>query len=151
MHVALAVFQPYRDLKSGDNQSLKIQVTRSGTEPRTSSSASQELNHSATAAPFRVKTVEAVILWVYCTILLALAWFGTFRASLFIFLNYFLWLRITVEFSTRNAHMVHIVNYLGWSLFFIFLSATPSTSNWTVNTVWWCLGTLPIEQGVDWQ
>ena len=42
---------PYRDLKAGDNQSLKIQVARTGIEPRSSSSASQELNHSATAAP----------------------------------------------------------------------------------------------------
>ena len=52
IYVALAVFQPYRDLEAGDNQSLKIQVARRGIEPRTSCSASQELNHSATAAPF---------------------------------------------------------------------------------------------------
>ena len=51
IYVALAVFQPYRDLEAGDNQSLKIQVARRGIEPRTSCSASQELNHSATAAP----------------------------------------------------------------------------------------------------
>ena len=50
IYVALAVFQPYRDLEAGDNQSLKIQVARRGIEPRTSCSASQELNHSATAA-----------------------------------------------------------------------------------------------------
>ena len=49
--VSLAVFQPYRDLEAGDNQSLKIQVARPGIEPRTSCSASKELNHSATAAP----------------------------------------------------------------------------------------------------
>ena len=54
IYVALAVFQPYRDLEAGDNQSLKIQVARRGIEPRTSCSASQELNHSATAAPFDV-------------------------------------------------------------------------------------------------
>ena len=51
IYVALAVFQLYRDLEAGDNQSLKIQVARRGIEPRTSCSASQELNHSATAAP----------------------------------------------------------------------------------------------------
>ena len=51
IYVALAVFQPYRDLEAGDNQSLKIQVARRGIEPRTSCSASQELSHSATAAP----------------------------------------------------------------------------------------------------
>ena len=52
IYVALAVFQPYRDLEAGDNQSLKIQVARRGIEPRTSCSATQELNHSATAAPY---------------------------------------------------------------------------------------------------
>ena len=51
IYVASAVFQPYRDLEAGDNQSLKIQVTRPGIEPRSSCSASQELNHSATTAP----------------------------------------------------------------------------------------------------
>ena len=30
IYVALAVFQPYRDLEAGDNQSLKIQVARRG-------------------------------------------------------------------------------------------------------------------------
>ena len=43
IYVASAVFQPYRDLDAGDNQSLKIQVARRGIEPRTSCSASQEL------------------------------------------------------------------------------------------------------------
>ena len=51
INVALAVFQPYRDLEIGDNQSLKIQVVRPENEPRTSCSASQELNHLANAAP----------------------------------------------------------------------------------------------------
>ena len=51
IYVATAVFQPYRDLEAGDNQSLKIQVARPGIEPRSSCSASQELYHSATAAP----------------------------------------------------------------------------------------------------
>ena len=49
--VDLAIFQPYLDLEAGDNQSLKIQVARPRIEPRSSCSASQELNHSATAAP----------------------------------------------------------------------------------------------------
>ena len=64
IYVALAVFQPYRDLEAGDNQSLKIQVARRGIEPRTSCSASQELNHSATAAPER--HCEALILITTC-------------------------------------------------------------------------------------
>ena len=55
INVDLAIFQPYLDLEAGDNQSLKIQVARPGIEPRTSCSASQELNHSATAAPFDFK------------------------------------------------------------------------------------------------
>ena len=50
-YVALAVFQPYRDLEAGDNQSLKIQVARLGIEPWSCCSANQELNHTATAAP----------------------------------------------------------------------------------------------------
>ena len=52
INVDLAIFQPYLDLEAGDNQSLKIQVARPGIQPRSSCSASQELNHSATAAPF---------------------------------------------------------------------------------------------------
>ena len=52
INVDLAIFQPYLDLEAGDNQSLKIQVARPEIEPRSSCSAIQELNHSATAAPF---------------------------------------------------------------------------------------------------
>ena len=51
INVDLAIFQPYLDLEAGDNQSLKIQVARPGIEPRSSCSESQELNHSAIAAP----------------------------------------------------------------------------------------------------
>ena len=51
INVDLAIFQPYLDLEAGGNQYLKIQVARPGIEPRSSCSASQELNHSATAAP----------------------------------------------------------------------------------------------------
>ena len=51
INVDLVIFQPYLDLEAGDNQSLKIQVARPGIEPRSSCSASQELNHSATTAP----------------------------------------------------------------------------------------------------
>ena len=50
INVDLAIFQPYFDLEAGDNHSLKIQVARPGIEPGSSCSASQELNHSATAA-----------------------------------------------------------------------------------------------------
>ena len=49
--VDLVIFQPYLNLEAGDNQSLKIQVARLGIKPRSSCSANQELNHSATAAP----------------------------------------------------------------------------------------------------
>ena len=51
INVDLAIFQPYLDLEAGNNQSLKIQVARPGIEPRSSCSASQKLNHLATAAP----------------------------------------------------------------------------------------------------
>ena len=51
INVYLTIFQPYLDLEAGDNQSLKIQVARPGIEPRSSCSASQELNHSANTAP----------------------------------------------------------------------------------------------------
>ena len=51
IYVASAVFQPYRDLEVGNNQSLKIQVARLEIEPWSSCSISQELNHSTTAAP----------------------------------------------------------------------------------------------------
>ena len=54
INVDLAIFQPYLDLEAGDNQSLKIQVARPGIEPRSSCPASQELNHSATAAPINI-------------------------------------------------------------------------------------------------
>ena len=33
IYVASAVFQPYRDLEAGDNQSLKIQVARRESKP----------------------------------------------------------------------------------------------------------------------
>ena len=54
INVDLAIFQPYLDLEAGDNQSLKIQVARPGIEPRSSCSASQELNHSVTTAPYQI-------------------------------------------------------------------------------------------------
>ena len=62
INVDLAIFQPYLDLEAGDNQSLKIQVTRPEIEPRSSCSASQELNHSATTAPSvcRDKTIDLI-------------------------------------------------------------------------------------------
>ena len=53
---------PMRVVK-GDNQSLKIEVARPGIEPRSSCSVrSQELNHSATAAPMghNVEEEEAI-------------------------------------------------------------------------------------------
>ena len=53
INVDLAIFQPYLDLEAGYNQSLKVQVARTGIEPPSSCSASQGLNHSATAAPHR--------------------------------------------------------------------------------------------------
>ena len=64
INVDLAIFQPYLDLEAGDNQSLKIQVARPEIEPRSSCSAIQELNHSATAAFYDVtwKTFTSLIM-----------------------------------------------------------------------------------------
>ena len=56
--VDLAIFQPYLDLEAGDNQSLKIQVAGPEIKPRSSCSASQELNHSATTAPNYLCTIK---------------------------------------------------------------------------------------------
>ena len=64
IYVDLAVFQPYLNLEAGDNQSRKIRVARPGIEPRSSCSASQELNHSATAAPI---IHNQKIYFVHCT------------------------------------------------------------------------------------
>ena len=50
IYVNLEIFHPYRDLEAGDNQS-EIVAARPGIEPRTSCSASQELNHCIIAAP----------------------------------------------------------------------------------------------------
>ena len=58
INVDLAIFQPYLDLEAGDNQSLKIQVARPGIEPRSSRSTSQELIHSATAAPILLNAIN---------------------------------------------------------------------------------------------
>ena len=68
IYVASAVFQPYRDLEAGVNQSLKIQVARRGIEPRSSCFASQELNHSATAAPFTTCTYACTCNELLCDI-----------------------------------------------------------------------------------
>ena len=52
IYVALAVFQPYRDLEAGENHAIfEIVGARPGIEPQTSCSATQELNHYTTAAP----------------------------------------------------------------------------------------------------
>ena len=61
INVDLAIFQSYLDLEAGDNQSLKIQVARPGIEPRSSCSASQQLNHSTTTAP--VLHEDKFIIW----------------------------------------------------------------------------------------
>ena len=61
INVDVAIIQPYLDLKAGDNQSLKIQVARPGIEPRSSCSVSQELNHSAVAAPISLAKTRIVL------------------------------------------------------------------------------------------
>ena len=65
INVDLAIFQPYLDLEAGDNQSLKIQVARPGIETRSSCSASQELNNSATAAPLEPYNAYRIMKYIY--------------------------------------------------------------------------------------
>ena len=67
IYVTSAVFQPYRDLEAGHNQSLKIQVARPGIEPWSSCFPSQELNHSATAAPYCF-LIRGQILQYFCPV-----------------------------------------------------------------------------------
>ena len=68
INVDLAIFQPYLDLDAGDNQSLKIQVARPGIEPRSSCSASQELNHSTTAAPLVDGGIQYIMHYTHDTV-----------------------------------------------------------------------------------
>ena len=79
IYVALAIFQPYRDLEAGDNQSLKIQVARPGIEPLSSCSASQELNHSATTAPSMSVTKNCIkyIIAIYMILFLSRSLYST--------------------------------------------------------------------------
>ena len=57
-----------------------------------------------------LKFIEFVILWFnYITSLLASASFGTFVTSLFNFLNYFVWLRITDEDSVTEMRIWSIL------------------------------------------
>ena len=71
---------------------------------------------SLRASKFSVlKFIEIVILWIYyMASLLASASFGTFVTSLFNFLNYLVWLRITDEGSVLL--MVHIVNEIRFKM-----------------------------------
>ena len=63
------------------------------------------------ASKFSVlKFIEIVILWIYnMASLLASASFGTFVRSLFNFLNYFVWLRITDEGSVTEMRIWSIL------------------------------------------
>ena len=67
---------------------------------------------------FVLKFIEIVILWIYYMASISTSVsFGTFVTSLFNFLNYFVWLKITDEVSV--PFMVHIVKmvFISWSLF----------------------------------
>ena len=56
-----------------------------------------------------LKLIEIVISWVYYTILLAWASFGTFWPLFFNFFNYFLWLSITDEGSVPEMRILSIL------------------------------------------
>ena len=51
INVDLAIFQPYLDLEAGDNHISENSSGEAGNRTPVSCSASQELNHSTTAAP----------------------------------------------------------------------------------------------------
>ena len=55
------------------------------------------------------KSIEIVILWVYYTIPFGFSLFRHFGASLFNFLNYFVWLRITDEGSVPEMRIWSIL------------------------------------------
>ena len=76
----------------------------------------QLIRTASRASKFSVlKFIEIVILLIYyIASLLASASFGTFVTSLFNFLNYFVWLRITDEGSV--PFMVHIVNEIRFKM-----------------------------------
>ena len=79
IYVASAVFQPYRELEAGDNQSLEFEW-----RDQASCSASQKLNHSATAAPFKYLRVPrfATILMGTIMILSCPCWSMTLKSRL---------------------------------------------------------------------
>ena len=76
----------------------------------------QLIRSTSRASKFSVlKFIEIVNLWIYyMASLLASASFGTFVTSLFNFLNYFFWLRITDEGSVPL--MVHIVSEIRFKM-----------------------------------
>ena len=63
INVDLAIFQPYLDLEAGDNQSLKIQVARPGSEPWFSCPQAKSLTTRPPLLPGRhlKKTVTVVL------------------------------------------------------------------------------------------
>ena len=89
INVDLAIFQPYLDLEAGDNQSLKIQVARPGIEPRSSCSASKELNHSATTAPMPTPRVYLQWNWanLHFTPVITMMKSAMYETVLFLFFN----------------------------------------------------------------
>ena len=56
-----------------------------------------------------LKLFEIVILWVYYTVPFGLSLFRYFWTSLFLFLNYFVWLRITDEGSVPEMRIWSIL------------------------------------------
>ena len=72
-----------------------------------------------------LKFIEIVMLWIYyMASLLASASFGTFMTSLFNFLNYFIWLRITDEGSVPEMRIWSILlmkSDLKWCIHFDLL------------------------------
>ena len=63
IYVNLEIFHPYRDFEAGSNQS-EIVAARSGIEPRTSCSASQELNYYIITATNVLNLISTACSWM---------------------------------------------------------------------------------------
>ena len=97
------------------------------------------------ASKFSVlKLIRIVILWVYYIIPFGLSLIGTFGASLFIFLNYFVWLRIYDEGSVHEMRIWSILliksdlkccMYLSRSLFIFLRTCSSLGERWGMG-VW---------------
>ena len=76
IYVALALFQPYRDLKAGNNLSLKFKWRGGESNPGPLAQQANSFNHLATAAPrsLRIKNQMTMHLYLMHTYTETLSW-----------------------------------------------------------------------------